>query len=112
MQDVDPGSDIPGKRYGNTSKVRMEIRYGKDLSKFSLTNVYIDYIKTPKLVILTEEQVEEVEDTSQTIEFPEDIILEIINIAVKLIMENASNARLQTNIPVNQTINRPGTQQR
>jgi len=34
-------------RYGNTSTVRMEIRYGSDDSIFSLKKVLIDYIKVP-----------------------------------------------------------------
>jgi hypothetical protein len=36
-----------GIRYGNVSKVRLEIRYGTDDSIFKLSKVYIDYIKTP-----------------------------------------------------------------
>lgn len=36
-----------GQRYGNASKVRCEIRYGKDNSIFVLEKVFIDYIKTP-----------------------------------------------------------------
>ena len=37
-------------------------------------------------------------------EFPDYVIYEIINTMVGLIMENTSNPRLQTNIPLSQTI--------
>lgn len=37
-------------------------------------------------------------------EFPDYICYEIINEFVKLLLENASDPRLQTNIPINQTI--------
>jgi hypothetical protein len=42
-------------RYGNSSTVRMEIRYGHDDSIFSLEKVFIDYIKTPQFIRLTQE---------------------------------------------------------
>lgn len=42
-------------RYGNASKVRMEIRYGKDNSIFELVEVTIDYIKSPQHIRLTQE---------------------------------------------------------
>jgi hypothetical protein len=99
---------VPGNRYGNSSKVQMEIRYGKDTSKFQLTRIYVDYLKSPKFVKLTAEQVEDVEDTSQILEFPDYVCQEIVNELVKLIMENSSDPRLQTNIPINQSIAIPG----
>jgi len=42
----------------------MEIRYGKDDSVFQLENVYVDYIKTPQHIRLTQEQLDLTEDTS------------------------------------------------
>lgn len=36
-----------GQRYGNSSPIRMEIRYGEDASVFTLEKVVIDYIKAP-----------------------------------------------------------------
>ena len=53
-----------GMRYGNPSGVRMEIRYGNDNSVFELQYVFIDYIKTPQHIRLTQEQVDLTEDTS------------------------------------------------
>lgn len=40
-------------------------------------------------------------------EFPDYVCHQIINELVKLVMENSSDPRLQTNIPVNQTIASP-----
>lgn len=93
-----------GNRVSNPSQVRLEIRYGKDSSVFKLTNVFIDYIKAPQKVRLTQTQYELVEDTSQVLEFPDYVCHEIINELVKLLLENASDPRLQTNLAVNQTI--------
>ena len=95
------------ERYGNKSKVRLEIRYGKDNSLFILSSIYIDYRKSPQFIRLTQDQIDEVEDNSQTIEFPDYVCQEIVNELVKLLMENASDPRLQTNIPINQTIANP-----
>ena len=97
-------------RYGNKSKVRMEIRYGKDNSIFALSSVYIDYVKAPQFIRLTQDQVDEVEDSSQLLEFPDYVCQEIINELVKILMENASDPRLQTHIPVSQSIAVPGQQ--
>lgn len=104
-------SRIAEARYGNKSKVRMEIRYGKDSSIFKLSKVYIDYIKSPQFIRLTEDQVEEVEDNSQILEFPDYVAQEIVNELVKLLMENGSDPRLQTHIPINQSIAMPGQEQ-
>lgn len=98
-------------RFGNTSQVRMEIRYGKDTSLFELVNVYIDYLKTPQNIRLTQEQLDLTEDTSQMMEFPDYVCQEIINVLVKLVMENSGDPRLQTHIPVNTTIANPAQAQ-
>ena len=98
-------------RYGNKSKVRMEIRYGKDDSLFTLTKVYVDYLKAPQFIRLTQEQVDKVEDTSQVLEFPDYVCQEIVNELILLLMENASDPRLQTHIPINQSIANPAQEQ-
>lgn len=98
---------VSTNRYGNKSKVRMEIRYGKDNSIFTLNKVYIDYLKTPQFIRLTEEQIDEVEDLSQVLEFPDYVCQEIVNELIKLLMENASDPRIQTHSPVNQSIAQP-----
>lgn len=102
---------IQGHRYGNTSPVRMEIRYGNDDSVFEPVMVSVDYLKTPQYIRLTQEQLDSTIDTSQVMEFPDYVCQEITNGLVKLIMENASDPRLQTNMAVNQSIAPPAQQQ-
>jgi len=102
---------IESLRYGNRSKVRLEIRYGKDNVLFELQKVYVDYLKAPQFIRLTQEQVDEVVDNSQILEFPDYVNQEIVNELIKLLMENASDPRLQTNIPINQSIANPAQEQ-
>lgn len=98
----------PGiNRYGNSSQVRLEIRYGKDASVFELTDIFIDYLKTPQHIRLTQEQLELTEDSSQMMEFPDYVCQEIINELTMLFLENNSDPRLQTNLAVNQSIANP-----
>jgi hypothetical protein len=85
----------------------MEIRYGHDDSIFTLEKVFVDYIKTPQLIRLTQEQVNLTEDTSQIMEFPDYVCQEIINELVTLVMENTADPRLNSHIPVTQTIANP-----
>jgi len=101
----------PYSRYGNSSKVRMEIRYGKDDNTFKLEKIYVDYLKSPQFIRLTQDQIEEVEDNSQVIEFPDYVCQEIINELVSLLMENASDPRIQSHIPINTSIPNPAQQQ-
>ena len=100
-----------GTRYGNASNVRMEIRYGHDNSVFSLEKVFIDYIKSPQTIRLTQEQVNLTEDTSQIMEFPDYVCDQIINELTMLVMENTADPRLQTNTIVTQSIANPAQQQ-
>ena len=100
-----------GIRYGNVSEVRLEIRYGTDNSVFELTDVYVDYIKSPQHIRLTQEEIDKTEDESQLLEYPDYVCQEIINELVHLIMENISDQRLQTHPIVNQSIANPAQQQ-
>ena len=75
-------------RYGNVSTVRCEIRYGTDRTLFELIGVYIDYIKTPQHIRLTQEELDWTEDKSQMLEFPDYVCQEIINELVHIVMEN------------------------
>ena len=99
------------QRYGNTSSVRMEIRYGHDKSLFELQKVFVDYIKTPQYIRLTQEQVNLTEDTSQIMEFPDYVCQEIINELTNLVMENTADPRLQTHPAITQSIANPAPQQ-
>lgn len=100
--------NVPDKqensRYGNPSDVKIEIRYGKDDSTFAISKLLIDYLRVPKHIKLTQEELDSYTDTSQVLEFPDYLCYEIIKELVKLLMENNSDARLQTNIPVNKTV--------
>lgn len=60
-------------------------------------------------VSMTQNQLLAQEDNTQILEFPDYICYEIINICVRLLLENASDPRLQTNVPINQTIAVPGS---
>ena len=93
-----------GIRYGNKSEVRLEIRYGSDDSLFKLKKVYIDYLKTPQHIRLTQAQLDKTEDTSQVLEFPDYVCQEIVNELVHLLMENFKEERLQTHPVVSQSI--------
>lgn len=109
--DDDLNVKTAGHRYGNSSNVRLEIRYGQDSSVFELIGIAIDYIKAPQFIRLTQEQLDLTEDTSQTLEFPDYICQEIINELVKILMENASDPRIQTNPAVSQSIAAPAQAQ-
>lgn len=100
-----------GVRYGNPTNIKMEIRCGK-LSNLDFIAVIIDYLKTPQTIKLTQEQLNLVEDTSQILEFPDYVCQEIINELVHIAMDNIADPRLQTHIPVSQSIVSPAQQQK
>lgn len=102
---------VAENRYGNKNKVKMEIRFGKDDKVFKPSTVFIDYLRAPQFIRLTQTQVDSVIDTSQVLEFPDYASQEIVNELVMLVMENASDPRLQTNIPINQSIANPAQEQ-
>ena len=102
-----------GSRHANTSKVRIEIRCGKDTSDsvFKLEAVQIDYVKAPQLIRLTQEQLDSDEDISQVMEFPDYVNQEIINELVNLIMRKTNDPSLQAHMQITQSIARPTGQQ-
>ena len=100
-------NNVPGDRLANPSIVRLELRYGNDDGVFVPNNIYVDYLKSPMYIRLTQEQINSTLDYSQVLEFPDYVCFEIANIFVRLLMENASDPRLQTNMPINSTIAAP-----
>ncbi len=92
------------QRYGNSSNVRLEIRYGKDAKLFTLETVFVDYLRTPQYIRLTSTQIDKTTDTSQMLEFPDYVCYEIIKELVLLIMENSKDQRTQSFNSVNQAI--------
>ena len=93
-------------RVVNQSTVKIEIHSGQ--SSWLLNKLYITYLKAPMYVSMTQEQVLAIKDETPKLEFPDYVCYEIINIYMKLFLENVSDPRLQTNIPINQTIAVPG----
>ena len=91
-------------RTSNQSPVFIEIHAGNTTE---VTKIQVAYVKSPMYVSMTEEQVYAIKDNTQVLEFPDYICYEIINTFVRLVLENASDPRLQTNIPINQTIGIP-----
>lgn len=96
-----------GNRVANVSDVVIEIRFGEDDSVFVPEYAYIDYIKAPMFIQLTYDDITSTVDNTRVIEFPDYVCFEIVNEFVKLLMENASDPRLQTNYAINQTIGDP-----
>lgn len=90
-------------RTGNPNPVRMEIYFGKKKTH-ELVDVRVDYLRVPQHIVLTQEQIDSTRDTSQILEFPDYVCMEIINELVHIIMENQSNVRLQTHGPISQSI--------
>ena len=91
-----------GSRESNQSSVKMEIHVGK--SNSTLKKVFITYLKSPKYYAMSQEDLYSLTDTTPVLEFPDYVCYEIINIYTRLLLENAGDPRLQTHIPINQTI--------
>lgn len=90
-------------RYGNSTKPTMQIKYGDD-PQYKLIEIRIDYLRAPYYYTLTQDQLDDIQDQSMIIEFPDYVVYEIINTLVKLILENGGNPRIQTHMGVNQSI--------
>lgn len=97
-----------GSRHANSSRVKVEIRCGRDRSNvFSLSAVQIDYVKAPQFVRLTQEQLDSDEDISQVMEFPDYVNQEIVNELVNLVMRKVKDPSLQAHMQMTQSIARP-----
>lgn len=92
------------QRYGNSVVPIMQIKCGNDRKNFELEGVYIDYLRAPQYLSIDQDMLDSVTDNSQIIEFPDYVVYEIINQIVKLVLENGSNPRIQTNPVVSKTI--------
>ena len=97
-----------GSRHANSSRVKVEIRCGRDKSNvFDLSAVQIDYVKAPQFIRLTQEQLDSDEDISQVMEFPDYVNQEIVNELVHLIMRKVNDPSLQAHLQMTQSIARP-----
>lgn len=90
---TDSNSNIPKLTY-----------YFGEAKKYGIKQIVIDYLKKPNTILLTKAQADAITDNSGVLEFPEYVANEIVKRAVKLILENSSDPRVQSHIPINQTI--------
>lgn len=94
---------IPGKRYGNSTVPIMQILCGNE-DNIKLESIEIQYLQAPKYVNITVDQLDQVDDYSPVLEFSDYVCNEIVKQLVTQILENQKDQRLQTYIPVNQSI--------
>ena len=106
---IDDRNALRYTRQANPTIIEMELLYGKS-NKYEAKHVTIDYLKNPQIMYLTQAELDSVSDTSQVMEFQTYACYEIINELVKLLLENNTDPRLQTHIPINQTIGSPISQ--
>lgn len=86
----------------------VDLFYG-DKPVYNLKTINIDYLQKPANITMTDNQANFPIDQTTSLEFPEYACAEIVKIIVKLILENTSDPRLQTHIPINSSIPRsPG----
>lgn len=103
----DPSKGYPkteGDRYGNAQIPIIQIKCGNT----PLNNVKITYLRAPKYVDLTFDELDQTVDITPHLEFPDYVTYEIINEMVTLILENHKDPRLQTQLGLSQTIVNPG----
>ena len=99
IESMDAIEKPAGSRHANSSRVKVEIRCGRDKSNiFTLSAVQIDYVKAPQFINLTQEQLDNDEDISQVMEFPDYVNQEIVNELVNLIMRKTNDPSLSTHI--------------
>lgn len=89
-------------RTSHQSPLFIEIHLGD--SDYVVNRIQLTYLRSPMYVSMTQEDLLAVEDNTQVLEFPDYVCYEIINIYVKLLLENASDPRLSTVTPINQSI--------
>lgn len=92
-----------GERYGNSQVPVIQIKSGK----VKPSAVYIDYLRAPKYIDLTIEDLDKITDETPQLEFPDYVIYEIINELVTLILENTKDPRVQTQVATSQSIMAP-----
>lgn len=98
-----PVDQVEGMRYGNSQVPVIQIKSGKD-KPFA---VYVDYLRAPKYIDLTIEDLDDIADNTPQLEFPDYVTYEIINELVTLILENNKDPRVQTQPAVSQSVMQP-----
>lgn len=102
IQSLEGTDRVAEGRQSNVTPVIMEIRCGKN-NLYLPKKAYIDYLKSPMKITLTQAEIDG-GGSSQVLEFPDYVCYEIVNEITKLVLENASDPRLQTNPIINSTI--------
>lgn len=92
-----------GGRYGNSQVPVIQIKSGKDKP----SAVYVDYLRAPKYIDLTIEDLDDIDDNTPQLEFPDYVTYEIINELVTLILENHKDPRVQTQPAISQSVMQP-----
>ncbi len=100
---INNGYRLEGDRKGSINPVKIEIRYGNDDSAI-VSKLHVDYLRVPRYITISQDQLDAENDTTQIMEFPDYACYEIIKELVALLMENSSDPRLNTNVPINQAI--------
>lgn len=119
--DSNTQADLNNNYYNRPSHKRTFVVLNQEANKYFLnvlvgedTNVivdkvYIDYLKKPQIITLTQEDLYSDEDNSMELEFTEYVNLEILKEMLILVLENASDPRLNTVAQINQSIAPPVT---
>lgn len=94
---------VEGVRYGNSQVPVIQIKSGKDKP----SAVYVDYLRAPKYIDLTIEDLDDIDDNTPQLEFPDYVTYEIINELVTLILENNKDPRVQTQPAISQSVMQP-----
>lgn len=101
---VELGYDKKEKYMTTSNQYPIDLQVHVGNSKYPINSIMITYLRSPRYVSMQQEDLYDIDDNTQILEFPDYVCYEIINTCVKLLLENASDPRLQTNLPVNQSI--------
>lgn len=85
---------------------KLDFYCGED-SNVVVKTAYIDYLKKPKVITLTQDDIYSYEDTSMKLQFAPYVNLEIVKELLMFVLENSSDPRLNTSGAVNQSIAPP-----
>lgn len=102
LNDKPFGEEGQGKNDANRLPVILEVHCGQ--TRHTLQTVQVTYLKAPKYYTMTQEDLMLFEDKTQVLEFPDYICYEILNVYIRLLLEQSGDPRLSTHVPINQTI--------
>lgn len=104
---ISTGASPQSPNYSADQLIRypaVEVLPGQTFPSFRVKECKIDYLRAPKTMRLTIEQVKATEDTSQRMEFPDYVCQEITNTLVHILLENIGDGRTTTFKPTNTSI--------